>query len=121
MRYLILIALAAVPLAASGCVRGLAPVEPPQGAVITSFKAPLTTDFHETPVCTRKGVTSTYYVNFPLPLEASRLIWLDVAWSQAAIEKAARNGKLTSVEYADYEFLSVLGIVERFTVTAYGH
>jgi len=35
-------------------------------------------------------------------------------------DKAAKNGNLSKVEYADYEYFSVLGIYQKTTVTAYG-
>ncbi len=48
-------------------------------------------------------------------------MWVDLAWAKAGLEQAARKGGLTNVEYADYKFTSILGLVEWFTVTAYGN
>ena len=91
------------------------PVMPPTGLIVTMYKAPLTTDFDRTDVSDKKqGTATTYYLNIPY------WIPLDVALGNATIEKAAKNGKITDVAYADYEILSVMGIFAKFSVTAYG-
>ena len=99
---------------ATGCVQFTAPVQPPLGFLFTRIRAPLTVDFDETPVGTKRG--------------ESRVIWArdilftlqTVAWEGAAIEEAARDGGITTVRHADYEALIVLGVFGWFKVTAYG-
>ena len=99
----------------TGCVQFNAPVIPPPGFLFTNIRAPLTVRFDETPVGTKRG-------------ESSGVIWArdilftlqTVAWESAAIEEAASNGGITTVEYADYEALIVLGVFGRFKVVAYG-
>lgn len=86
------------------------------GWIYTSYKAPLTTDFDRTDVADKKvGRSSTQYIRVPNP-------WfdIDVAWDRADIERAARDGKITKVAYADYEITSVLGIYVKFTTIVYG-
>lgn len=101
-------------LLATGCVPFTTPVQPSQGAIFTRIRAPLTVDFDETPVGTKRGESSVIWVQEPL---ATRL---SVAWQGAAIEEAARDGGITTVRYADYEALIVLGVFARFKVIAYG-
>lgn len=101
-------------IVAAGCQPLTAPVVPAQGAIYSKIRAPLTIDFHRTPVCAKSGSVKTFYVYEPL---MSRM---DFAWGDASIQAAAQAGNLTTVEYADYEMLRVLGVFGRFTVTAYG-
>lgn len=88
--------------------------KPPSGLLVTSMKMPLTTEFNETPVKQKKGVASTTYIYDFL------LTGLDFAWEDCSIDKAAANGNLTTVEYADVEVFQVFGIFGKTTVTAYG-
>lgn len=87
---------------------------PPGGFIVTSTKMPLTTRFDNTPVKQDKGTASTMYFKDPL------LTGLDFAWEDCSIEKAAKNGGLETVEYADLEIFHVLWIFGKATVTAYG-
>ena len=116
MRPLILLVLVGTGvLLLAGCVSFVTPVQPPQGWLITTYKAPLSTDFNATPVCEKKGMASTWYVRDIL------FTGLSFGWGEAGIDDAARNGHLETVHYADYEILSVLGIVGHFTVIARGN
>ncbi len=106
----------------SGCATGprmtpyKAPVVPSWGIIFTQEKAPLTTNFENTPVETlRKGEASTDYIFVPFFFAP-----FDIAFGDASIQKAAQNGGITKVHYADHEFLRVLGIYARFTTTVYG-
>jgi len=90
------------------------PVSPVRGWVFSEYYAPLSCDFNKTPVCSKSGSTTSNYVCLPWP------IILDFAWENAAIAKAAGNGGVSVVEYADYRYFNVLGIYQEFTVTAYG-
>ncbi|HNT36759.1 MAG TPA: TRL domain-containing protein [bacterium] len=102
-------------LVCQGCaVVRSAPVVPPQGVLFSRTRAPLSVDFSETPICEKKGSASTLYVHDIL------LTGLSFAWDDAGIAKAAANGGLREVEYADYEMLTILGVFGRFTVHAHG-
>jgi len=94
---------------AVGCYT--APVKPPAGALYTSFKAPLQTDFHATKISSRSGKASTSYL---------ALWYFTFAWGEAGVEEAARNGNIKKVDYVDYEYLNVLGVFNQFSVIAYG-
>ena len=98
-----------------GCAPHRAPVVPPVGLIFTHYKAPLTTEFDRTKVCSKSGTAGTSLLDIPNPWAP-----LDFAWKNAAIEKAAANGQITKVQYADYEVYSILGIYVRFKVTVYG-
>lgn len=78
------------------------------------MRAPLTHDFHETPLSPKHGTAVVTYVQDPI------LTGLNFAWGDADIASAAQKGGIDRVQYADYELLSVLGIYVRFTVHAYG-
>lgn len=97
-----------VLMACSGCAFYSAPVKPPQGA-FTSIEAPTSTDFSETtPAGTDMGRSSAHSI---LGL---------VAWGDASVDAAARNGDLSAVNYVDYEYLSVLGLYTKYTTVAHG-
>ena len=90
------------------------PVRPPQGALVTVYRAPLTTNFSNTPVGKREGRASVYYIRDPF------ISYLDFSWGDADIKTAAQNGRLMKVEYADYEIIQVLGIFGKMTVVVWG-
>ena len=115
MKRLLLTTLIAAALAAPGCVRYSAPVMPPRG-LISHYKAPLTTDFDATEIGSKVGTVSTSYLRIPTPW-----VDLDFAWSQADVAAAARNGGITTVTCVDYEYLSILGVVGKFTLIAHGN
>lgn len=91
-----------------------APVVPPGGIIYTHYKAPLTGDVSKVQVGDKTGTATTRYVVIPY----SRL--LSAGWADASIEEAAKQGGLTTVEFADYEGLSVLGVYGELTVTVHG-
>jgi len=86
-----------------------APVVPPAGGLYTSYSAPLTTELHGQGTATRTGEASTQAV---LGL---------VAWGDCSLDAAAEEGGLSTIEYCDYSYLNVvLGVYQKFTVTAHG-
>lgn len=98
--------LAGFAMLLGGCYT--APIMPPMGA-ITSISAPLSAEYSpETTVSTRSGRASTFAV---LGL---------VSVGDCSIEAAARDGGLRQVNHADYSYLNILGIWQRFTVKVYG-
>lgn len=99
----------------TACMSYITPVRPPQGLMLTTITAPLTVNYSNTPVCTKRGAASTYYVRDVI------FTGMDFAWGEADLKAAAANGNLKTVEYADYEVLSIFQIFGKFTVTAYGN
>jgi hypothetical protein len=100
-------ALCLVLVGASGCYT--TPVMPPMGLIYSDVKAPLTAEAEKPAMTEQKGEASSESV---LGL---------VAWGDCSLEAAARNGKLSTIEYADYEYMNVVfGIYQKFTVTTHG-
>ncbi len=102
-----------------GCVTPpiAAPVVPPTGIIYTQYTAPLMTDFENSEAAgSRKGSASAKYLMIPI---IQNLI--SFTWGDASIDAASRDGNLSKVTSADYEFFSILGIYAELTVTTYGH
>ncbi len=91
-----------------------APVVPPPGFLFTMYKAPLMTDFDNTPVGGLEGTATTHY--FHIPGYAA----LSFAFGDNSVATAAKDARIETVNYADYEFLTVLGIYSRMDVNVYG-
>lgn len=92
---------------ASGCQ--LAPVVPPIGILFNNTEAPLDVDFDETQLGSKVGKAST-----------TSVLWL-FAWGDASTAAAARDGGITTIRHADYEFLNVfLGIYASYTTVVRG-
>lgn len=94
----------------TGCASLRAPVVPPRAFIYTHFKAPLQIHYDGSDLGTKKGTAKCQYVN----------VYLDFAWAESAIKEAAKDGNITVVKGADYEYMNVLGIYQEFTVYAYG-
>ncbi len=108
-RFALLIAVALVLSVFSlGCTL-IAPVVPPPGLVFNQTKAPISTDFDKTPVGTRQGTAS-----------ATSMLWGLLAFGDCSIATAARNGNLTKIYHADYEFFNIIGIYTKTTVIVTG-
>jgi len=112
--HLLIAVFCALALGLMGCASYRTPVRPPTGLLMTELSAPLTTNFHRTPVCAKQGSVETTFFREPI------LTGLSFSWGEAGIREAAANGGLTTVEYADYHVTIVLGIFGKFKVTAYG-
>ena len=103
-------------LSLAGCANALrAPVRPPGGFLYTGYDAPLTTNFLATPKGSKTGQSATLYLRIPLIF-----VNPDFAWADGGIQRAAQNGGITTIYYADYHYTTVLGIFARFTVTVHG-
>ena len=86
----------------------VAPVVPPQGMLYSQTKAPISTDFANTPVGSKQGQAS-----------ASSVLGL-IATGDCSIQTAAQDGGIKTITHADYEYLSVLGVYTKTTVIVYG-
>jgi hypothetical protein len=97
-------------------VLGARYVQPRGGLIYSSYRAPLTTKFEATPAKPPKvGKARTTYVMLPLIV-----VWLDFAFDDASVKKAAQNGGITRIHYADYEFTSVCVVFGSYETTVYG-
>jgi hypothetical protein len=101
--------LLAIALVTSGCAGFFsAPVVPPLAFVYTNVQAPLDADHDETQLGTKQGSASTQNV---LGI---------VSWGDASTSAAAKDGNVTVIRHADYEFFNVLGVYSRFTTVVRG-
>ncbi len=96
-----------------GCAMPKSAFVPPPGGIYTSYKAPLLIGFNKTSIGEESGEGSTEYVLEPF------LTKLSASWGDCSLEEAAREGRLSKVGTADYEFMSVLGIYAKTTVHVY--
>jgi hypothetical protein len=79
------------------------------GCVYSNVRVPMSGEFRNTQTVTRSGEATTRSV-----------AWL-VAWGDAGLQKAAENGGLKTLEYADHEFFNVLfGLYMSHTTVVYG-
>lgn len=80
------------------------------GCVYSDVRVPMSSEFRNTRTVTRSGEATTRSV-----------AWL-VAWGDAGLQKAAANGQLTTLEYADRAFLNILfGLYMSNTTVVYGN
>lgn len=103
----LLVILCAAALILTGCGY-FAPVIPPQGGVVTVVKAPLDTDVEKTDLGTKTGSASSFSI---LNL---------VAFGDCSITAAARNGGLNKVNQADYKYINILFVFQKFETIVYG-
>jgi hypothetical protein len=87
----------------------VAPVVPPQGFVYTGYKAPLDLDQNKTAVAAKTGRASTVSI-FGI-----------IAWGDASIDAAARDGGIQTIESADYAFTNVFGLYQQYTTIVHGN
>jgi hypothetical protein len=90
----------------AGCFT--APVVPPVGFVFTNSQAPLDVDMNQTQLGSKTGKASVISI---LGL---------FSFGDASTATAARDGGITTIRHADYEFLNVLGIYQSFTTVVRG-
>mgnify|MGYP006300153009 CR=1 FL=1 len=90
----------------SGCL--VAPVMPPTGVIFTSYKAPLDWDQEGQTLGTKTGSS-----------QSMSILGL-VAIGDASIAEAAKDGGLTAIHGADYEYFHVLGVYQRYRTILHG-
>jgi len=96
----------------------LAPIIPPQGTLITNYKAPLTVNYNGNPAGSN---TKKYSMSQTHWFWDFILTGLRIGWGDVDIESIARKANMSEVSFADYEFLSILGVYAQFTVNLYGN
>ena len=99
--------LLAVMLVSSGCA-ALGGPSIPMGIIYTRVKAPLDTDMDKTSLGSKTGEAS-----------ATGILGL-IAFGDASTEKAADDGGITTINHADFEFFSILGLFSTFKTIAHG-
>ena len=113
MKNVLAIGMCALLLAAGamGCAAVMyrAPVIPPTGSAFNQTTAPMDTDFNSTEVGGMKRGEAA----------ATSVLGL-LSFGDASVGEAARNGGITTIEYADSKLLNVLGLYVQYTTTVYG-
>ena len=106
MKRIFLILLLASSTLSLGCIK--APLEPPQGFAFNDTITPLDLDYDQTRIYLKKGEASTesYFGLF--------------STGDAGIKAAAENGGLSKVDYADYRYLNIFGVYQKYTTIVYG-
>lgn len=80
------------------------------GCMYSQVRVPLSSEFRNTKTVNKSGEST-----------ARSILWL-VAWGDAGLQKAASNGGLTTMEYADKEYLSICaGLYMSSTTIIYGN
>lgn len=102
MKWLKSMAMAGVVVAVGGCASAI-----PQGAFFTDVKLPVSSADGEI-LHTRSGVA-----------EAKSYLGL-VAFGDASIDQALKNGGIKKIKYVDYSANNILGIIGTYRTTVYG-
>ena len=92
----------------AGCAWYVTPVKPPLGLIYAQYKAPMSTEFNGTKVGSKTGTAES----------TSILGW--IALGDCSTTTAAKNGNIQTINYADYEYMNVLGVYQSFKTTVYG-
>lgn len=95
-------ALAAVIASAGGCASAI-----PQGAIFTDVNLPVASAEGEV-LYTKTGTA-----------EAKSYFGL-VAFGNASVEQAVKNGGIKKIKYVDYHANNILGIIGTYKTTVYG-
>src|SRR5690606_38736577 len=99
-------AIAGVAMISTGCLR--APVVPPYGIIYSEIQAPLDHDFDQTIVPSKAGRS-----------ESISILGL-VAMGDASTNTAAKEGGLSVIHTADYEYTNILGIYQKYVTVVRG-
>ncbi len=95
--------------AVTGCLSLYSsPVIPSTAFVYTNTRAPMDIDFENVSVGPKQGKASV------------TTILLLFAYGDASAAAAAQDGGIQTINHADYEYYSVLGVYQRFTTVVYG-
>lgn len=85
------------------------PVVPPFGFDVNITKAPVDITFDKTSIGSKRGESSSYSILFSI-----------VAFGDASVYAAAREGNITTVNQIDCDLLNILGLYTRYTTVVYG-
>jgi TRL-like protein family len=112
--------LGVICIAISGCLDARMGVSPPPGLLYAYYSAPLAIkakDMKNMPPLEslKVGTASTNKVDARIGYGA-----LSLGWNDMDLTTAMENGGITKVYYADYEFLSVLGVYIDAQIRVYG-
>jgi hypothetical protein len=102
----------------SGCIQINAQFVPPSGVLYTSVKAPLTVRFNNTPVTDKRVTENKEFMQVPVKLGGGMMP--SIGFDDESGDNVFSDQRLSEVDYADYEYMSVLGIYARTRINYYG-
>ena len=109
MRYIVTLILLVMLISLCGC--GMfyrSPVVPPTAGGFTNITAPVDITYNLTEIGSKKGEATSVGV---LGL---------LAFGDASVKTAARDGNMKRVDHIGYEYTNVLGLVSFYTTVVYG-
>jgi len=120
-QWMLVLFLAVSVVSLAGCAGRMgrygAPVSPPPGFLYEANWGPLDVNYHNTDVSSAKvGRSTSLFLSIPFTYGLLSFAWKD----EASVANSMRAGNLTQVDYADFEFMNILGIFEEFTVVTHG-
>ena len=92
----------------SGCFIFRSPVIPPTGAVFSGYEAPVDITFNNTVIGSKQGTGS-----------CTTILGL-IAFGDASVAAAAREGNITRVDHVGYSFTNILCIYTNYEIIVYG-
>jgi len=95
---------------------------PQKGLIFSHFKGPsycATRQADGVPVYDERRSDSgtTHKILIPAPYTFGSL---SIGWGDMSTAKIMTDGKISEVDYVEYEFFSILNVYERATLTVYG-
>jgi hypothetical protein len=89
------------------------------GLLYTNVTRPLSRDFDNTPIGSKKCTISSYKINVPLlPLTTSRV---SAEWDTELISEASRKAGIQKIYYTDVKTVDILlSTIKRQTIIIYG-
>lgn len=112
--------LATSGLMLSGCASSgyRTPIKPPPGFIYSEIKAPLMIPSPDIDISAADQVkVYTQTIQIPYPPYAP---FINFTWGDAALEDAIRESGFTTVLYADYSWMTILGIYNELRIHVHG-
>ncbi len=109
MRYIVTLILLVMLISLCGCMAfPIAPVVPPVAGGFTNIEAPVDITYNLTEIGSKKGEATSVGV---LGL---------LAFGDASVKTAARDGNMKRVDHIGYQYTNVFGLVSFYTTVVYG-
>ncbi|HPN84018.1 MAG TPA: TRL domain-containing protein [Victivallales bacterium] len=118
----VLLTISTLLLFCGGCMSARLGAGPQNGLIFSHFKGPSycatsQTDGVQVYDDRLSDSASTHKVLIPAPFTFGALSF---GWGDMSTAKILTNGKISQVDYVDYEFFNILNVYERATLTVYG-
>ncbi len=117
-----LLPLAGMLLLCGGCMSARLGPGLPKGMLYSHYKGPAycaTRQSDGVPVYDDRSANSasTHKVLIPAPYSFGALSF---GWGDMSMARMLTNGRISEVDYVEYEFLNILNVYDRATLTIYG-